>query len=250
MTLAANTMRLLSIDIGIRNLAHCLFSRPELQIEDWDVVDLTGSSACTCPGKKGPCGKRATAKRGSHFFCKKHVPKVPTAFASKNKQALEEMCAAFGLEKGERPAMLASLTAYKAAHLTQTLKTANECSPVELAVALTAEYDKRFPFLIEEVVVENQIGPLANRMKALQGMVVQYWVMKGAKVSVVSSGNKLKHLGTAETTYAERKKMSVQSTRDLMQAKGIAGIERLNAHKKKDDLADTFLQGMWFWNLI
>jgi hypothetical protein len=247
-------MRLLSIDIGIRNLAHCLFDTPntkaELRIEDWDVVDLTGSAACTCPGKKGPCGKRAATKRGAHFYCKKHVPKVPGAFASKNKQVLEEMCAAFGLEKGDRPAMLASLTAYKTAHLTQPLKSANECSPVELAVALTAEYDARFPFPIEEVVVENQIGPLANRMKALQGMVVQYWVMKGAKVSVVSSGNKLKHLGTGDTTYAERKKMSVQSTRDILAARGMAGVERLNAHKKKDDLADTFLQGMWFWGLL
>jgi hypothetical protein len=30
----------------------------------------------------------------------------------------------------------------------------------------------------------------------------------------------------------------------------MAGVERLNAHKKKDDLADTFLQGMWFWGLL
>ena len=33
---------------------------------------------------------------------------------------------------------------------------------------------------IDAVVIENQIGPLAGRMKMLQGMIAQYFIMKNA----------------------------------------------------------------------
>ena len=31
---------------------------------------------------------------------------------------------------------------------------------------------------IDTVIIENQISPIANRMKTLQGMIAQYFIMK------------------------------------------------------------------------
>ena len=43
-------MLVLSIDIGIKNLAHCLISVTDvIEIIDWDVVDLLGTQpVCAC----------------------------------------------------------------------------------------------------------------------------------------------------------------------------------------------------------
>ena len=58
-------MKVLSIDIGIKNLAHCLFQVDEtIQIEDWSVINLNTS---TCK-----CAKNATHQLGDELLCKKH----------------------------------------------------------------------------------------------------------------------------------------------------------------------------------
>jgi hypothetical protein len=47
---------------------------------------------------------------------------------------------------------------------------------------------------IHHVIIENQISTLANRMKTIQGMLAQYFIMKNSdiKIDFVSSFNKLK----------------------------------------------------------
>ena len=49
------------------------------------------------------------------------------------------------------------------------------------------------------VIIENQISPLANRMKTIQGMVAQYFIMKNPAIQIefISSANKLKGLTAA-----------------------------------------------------
>jgi hypothetical protein len=50
------------------------------------------------------------------------------------------------------------------------------------------------------VIIENQISPLANRMKTIQGMVAQYFIMKNPAIQIefISSSNKLKGLTAAQ----------------------------------------------------
>ena len=103
---------------------------------------------------------------------------------------------------------------------------------------------------IDGVIVENQIGPLAMRMKTLQGMIMQHFIEKNIPlVEEVSASNKLKEfLGNKKTTYAERKKASIEITRKLITDNNLLleWVEIFNKHKKKDDLADSFLQGHWY----
>ena len=60
--------------------------------------------------------------------------------------------------------------------------------------------------------------------------------------------NKLKLFHSGPTTYAQRKKIGIDCVKKLIIAnKWDTGFEK---HKKKDDLADTLLQLIWYLNNI
>jgi hypothetical protein len=119
----------------------------------------------------------------------------------------------------------------------------NEPDMVEIGKRLIQVYDSFEN--VTTVLVENQIGPLASKMKGIQGMVVQYWLMRGAEVHCIAAVNKLKLFHQGSTTYSQRKKLSIQYAKQVLAEKGWDDTVFLK-HKKKDDLADTLLQAIWF----
>lgn len=125
---------------------------------------------------------------------------------------------------------------------------------------------------IDMMIIENQISTLASRMKTLQGMITQYFIMKHIpQIEFISASCKLKLFTDANTsldltdtdtvcvdasTYADRKKSGIAVCRSLGEisrkhnsdyAKWMYVFEN---HKKKDDLADCFLQGLWRVHLL
>lgn len=108
-------------------------------------------------------------------------------------------------------------------------------------------------YKIDIVIIENQISTIASRMKTLQGMIAQYFIMKGTpKIEFISAANKLKMFMTRKkTTYTERKIESVEVTKELLEK--LPQFEKykgcLEKNKKKDDLADCFLQGIYYLTL-
>jgi len=135
------------------------------------------------------------------------------------------------------------------------------------------------PLEIDMMLIENQISTLASRMKTLQGMITQYFIMKHVpQIEFISASCKLKlftdtplsvhptldadtdadadvdadadagALCIDASTYADRKKSGIAICRSLGQisqsdySKWMPVFEK---HKKKDDLADCFLQGLW-----
>ena len=126
---------------------------------------------------------------------------------------------------------------------------------------------------IDMMIIENQISTLASRMKTLQGMITQYFIMKHVeRIEFISASCKLKlftdvSLDTTTSTdatmtcvdastYADRKKSGITVCRSLGEisrkrnsdyAKWMPTFEN---HKKKDDLADCFLQGLWRFHLL
>ena len=127
---------------------------------------------------------------------------------------------------------------------------------------------------IDMMIIENQISTLASRMKTLQGMITQYFIMKHIpRIEFISASCKLKLFTDTNTntsldltntdtvcvdasTYADRKKSGIAICRSLGEisrkrnsdyAKWMPVFEN---HKKKDDLSDCFLQGLWRVHLL
>ena len=120
---------------------------------------------------------------------------------------------------------------------------------IDAGRVLRDKFDIAFEGLIfDNVLIENQMGNLAIRMKTLQGMITQYFIMKNSKnIVFISSINKLKpYLGSLKTTYAERKKYSILICKKYLEKTvDLSGwLPLFEKHKKKDDLADAFLQAM------
>jgi hypothetical protein len=116
---------------------------------------------------------------------------------------------------------------------------------------------------IDKVIIENQISPIANRMKTIQGMIAQYFIMKNNNISIefVSSIHKLNQfkdisgvvLSTKgdnedKSSYRDHKRDGVDYTQQLLNANPEFQEQKplFLESKKKDDLADSFLQGLWY----
>ena len=72
-------MYILSIDVGIKNLAYCLFhlkSETEYCIAKWNIIDLVSDQKMNCGviKKNGErCQYQAKYCKNNEYFCKKHA---------------------------------------------------------------------------------------------------------------------------------------------------------------------------------
>lgn len=122
---------------------------------------------------------------------------------------------------------------------------ANSVNLIEIGKRMCNYFHDIFtPYDINTVIIENQIGQNAIRMKTLQGMITMYFIQQGcADIHHWSACHKLKDYDIPKkTTYAERKKLSIQICASIIKTDYIAWDDFYLAHKKKDDLADCFLQ--------
>ena len=102
--------------------------------------------------------------------------------------------------------------------------------------------------VINNIIIENQLGKNAVRMKTLQGMITQYFIQK--KISTVEhwcATNKLKLFSNiSKTTYNERKKFAIKICLEITKKHFNFWEDFFNNHKKKDDLSDSLLQGLHY----
>jgi hypothetical protein len=102
-------------------------------------------------------------------------------------------------------------------------------------------------------LIENQISKIASTMKTIQGMITQYFVMLNVTdIHYVSSFNKLKMFVKSKKNYSykERKDLGIQcALTKIIETQENKWLSLFENHKKKDDLADSFLQGLWYINM-
>jgi hypothetical protein len=124
------------------------------------------------------------------------------------------------------------------------------------------------PPLVDMMIIENQISTIATRMKTLQGMITQYFIMKNVpQIEFISASCKLKLFTDSmldvskyvdATTYGDRKKAGITICRALGEmtlpppasTNYATWMPMFEKHKKKDDLADCFLQCLWRVHLL
>ena len=258
-------MNIISIDVGMKNLAYCLlnYNNNKYTIEKWDIIDLCENNKNPCQGllKNGnKCNKKAKYTKKNKFYCKNHAKEYkipPPQFSNKrikrlNKKQLVKIgnqCSIPCNEKQKKEDILRNITFDLSCNYYDFIENilTSDMNMVEYGINLKKLFHKTFNEInIDLVIIENQIGPLALRMKTLQGMIMQHFIENNiTNIVPVNSINKLKEfLGNTKTTYDERKKQSIIITRNLI--KNTKWVEHFEKHKKKDDLADCYLQAKWY----
>lgn len=267
-------MQIISIDVGIKNLAYCIIdidtsTNSEYKIIKWDSINLCGEDMkCLLLTEKGtPCNKKATYSKNNIDYCLTHakktsymIPNKELSFPSIKKMKIDNLISLaekyhihLNDDNKKKETILKTILDYISINAFDIIgkKSANQLDLVTIGISMKNEFDKIMPTTnIEHVIIENQISPIANRMKTIQGMIAQYFIMKGIQqVSFVSAMNKLKSftINNEKTEYKDRKKMGVTITGGILEFyNNKEWLIFFKGHKKKDDLADSFLQGIWF----
>jgi hypothetical protein len=283
-------MRLISYDIGIKNLAYCIIEyddNKKFSILEWNVINLLEKEIpkeqCSqmIQGKTKKqaackCIKIAKYKKNEEFYCDKHAKKctfiIPTKKHTKpflkklKKQELQQL---------ENSLLISEQIEYKKDEIIEKIHKFYEKQCLEPIIQKKIEnagetdliiIGKRMKNILNEnqytetithVLIENQISPIATRMKTLQGMLMQYYIDKSSDINIefISSVNKLKQFKplnninpNISTSYKEHKQSSITYCSQILDNNQcfIEWKEKMDT-KKKDDLADSFLQGLWYF---
>jgi hypothetical protein len=271
-------MRVLSIDVGIKNLAFCLFDKsPSLEhfkITKWDIIDISEKEdniICGFLEKNIICNKPAKFKKDNICYCLKHSKKqqlqIPTSeqkpsFINKQKiSKLYEIADSHNIKyesKVKKADLVEIINNYIGNHYLETIesKKAVDVDLFNIGINIKTKFNKLFESeeKIDYVIIENQISPIATRMKTIQGMIVQYFIMSNVKVDhieFISASNKLKDCSINDKkTYSDRKKLGISKCLEMISTdfRFNEKLDYFQQHKKKDDLSDSFLQGIWFIN--
>jgi hypothetical protein len=278
-------MKILSIDVGIKNLAFCLFDNEtttnanananEFAIKKWNSINVSEKIVSVCgfiEKNSQICGKPAKFTKGKDCFCLKHSKKqnfiIPTSELKKNfiqKQKIQKL---FDLADKykityKKPVKKDDLIELINEYIEKTcfdpisFTNANKIDLVTIGENIKIKLDE---ILLEEgkieyIIIENQISPIANRMKTIQGLITQYFIMRENynHIEFISAINKLKDTNEvkadkSENTYSNRKKMGITKCLEFLNNKPLfyPMLEYFSQHSKKDDLADSFLQGLWY----
>jgi Poxvirus A22 protein len=100
------------------------------------------------------------------------------------------------------------------------------------------------PWTLEATTVVIEKQPDRNRsMKSIENLLHTYFLIKGKEVVIWDARFKVPDCaGTGKAMYDKRKKTSVKRAREFIE--GTEWVSFFDAHKKKDDLADTVMQAL------
>ena len=250
MTSLSSVVKILSFDIGMRHLAFCFIEKTKetekMNILSWDVIDLY----------EHKCG-------------------------TKEVDFLSQLLSLTSIKKRDFPEMKGSLLEIKKAieeKLSKELKELqihqkDSMSSIDMISCKLKSFLDTHPEFLEADIIALENQPVLTNpvMKSVQMVLYGYFVyhMKGApffnfskhtgtteksyfRVKLIAAGNKNKLGGEGKTkkkmTYKERKEHGIQQTRSFFDKVVVHSetkwMEIFENHKKKDDLADCFLQSL------
>ena len=258
-------MKVVSWDVGVVNLAYCIMEKQDntklpYKIYKWGKIDLLDRERIRCD----LCDKLATWKSFSKNYCKIHkkLHEIPKVIKIKSSKCCK--CKKNGTFQIENET-------YCSSHKNQYLKkcTLKKLKPITSSKVsmfikkrnLYKELDNIPELLqVEQVLIENQPAYKNPSMKAIGECVFNYFLVRGVidkqiikSIKFISPSNKLKvnedntievlsKAQSKEQKYKLTKELGIKYTKTLLKNDDNM-LCYMNSHKKKDDLADAFLQG-------
>ena len=259
-------MIILSIDVGIKNLGFCLASinkinntkicNIDFKILDWSIINLINNNicneikSCKCNAKfiintnylnnnTTDINNNTTDINNIKYLCNKHSEKY-------NKKDLIKI-----KNNNSNNTSLINITSNIINELNDYFDNIKKTHNISITD-------------ISNIIIENQIGPLAIRMKSIQALLTMYFVFNNNdNIIYINSSNKLKYFDDKNTSYKDRKKKGIIITELLLNNNfenftnekfnkykitilSELWINNFKISKKKDDLADCFLQLLYF----
>jgi len=267
-------MKLLSIDVGLKNLAPCLFQKEIdglFSIDVWDVINITGIEEqvkqvfpCNEKLKNGKvCGKNAKYMKQcgecTSYLCMKHSkgciiqPNGMKNLSKYNVAELKNWIQQYNIEMNDtittKKQMIDIIkkwldTCYIS--IPSKKKVKNSYTNILLYGRNIKEYfDKIYTNDITHVCIEQQ---MTSKMRIISYMIAQYFIGKNSNIEVImcNACYKLKDLEAEKTNYDDRKKNSVKHVTNFLDEPIYQKWKTFfDMNKKKDDLSDAFLQGKW-----
>ena len=225
-------MSILSFDIGIKNLCFCELNETG-KILDWSIVNISNDIPCEHKMKNGKC----CDKPGTYIYKSKLDDSDMYLCTSHSKNKCYDKVKKFKNPKND------------IFHISQNL------------VEKLDEYD----FCnrnISEVIVENQPSLKNPTMKSIQMIVYSYFLINGVcnsnstinNLEMINARNKLKvYKGEPivcdiKETYKRNKYLAIEYCGKMILDEEQKFIDLYDDSKKKDDLSDSYLQGIYYLN--
>ena len=227
----------------------------------------------------------ADASTTDHVYILPDASLLPTSLKKMSKEALLGLCTTWSIlnvQNFNKPELLNHVMQWFNERCFRPILNKKTISAKETdLITLGRNMKTQLQSIVElegatHVIMENQISPLAGRMKTIQGMLAQYYIMQDPSpyIEFISSINKLKDFvkplenkvvvrnedkpvdnnadnvvieqKTDRQIYAKHKTDGVSICREILNANPELGSWTLDGMSKKDDLADCFLQGIWY----
>ena len=230
-------MKILSWDIGIKNLSYCILKKEkdEILIKDWDIINLEDEiPVILCSGKcnnGNNCSKKAIflSKDKKSGYCRIHYKKINNKNDYKEPKKVKK--------KKEELIYIGNKLINKLNELFGEI----------------SEFDN--------VLLENQPSLKNPTMKSIQMIIYSYFLIKGYSIEpqtvkhiqMISATQKNKYCNEycktnnhiekpkTKSSYNNSKKLAILVTEDILN--NDTYLDFFKESKKKDDLADSYLQG-------
>ena len=243
-------MKLVSFDVGLRNLAFCVLegtSRSDLKITGWDLIDVMAEMGGLDKPLCHKCKKPACWVQQTTYSCTRHKGVTGTTYTKSclSKKTKEELLT-MGVQGKTKKELVDKLYASSSQSVwKRCVKSAKQGSVVDLAPAISASLQARMNLWKGSNLIAFEQQP-DKRMLCVQGMLHMWFVTQGYKCKGVSAVHKLTNMVTIQDvtkTYKGRKKTGIVHAAELVPTEELKIF--MLKHPKKDDLADSFLQGLW-----
>ena len=222
-------MKILSFDVGIKNLSFCLLN--DGVIEDWGILNISTDDVCEHCSKSG-----SRCDKSVKYVCTNHTDEFQVCSAHKKLKQYSDK--KFKCVPKKKNPMLDQGT-----KMVETLKEKDNFVNVDL------------------VVIENQPALKNPTMKSIQMILYTYFLIEGVtnkessiqSIELINARNKLKaYTGPIvpcdiKDKYKRTKFLGIQYCLSMIVESEQADqwLNLYTTSKKKDDLADAYLQGMY-----